>query len=153
MAYADFDLKQAVTRFRLLERVVPGMFAGVAPRSPSPRLTTWLDRYGPLAMGLGTERARSEYLITPILAEVEMQAEQPLQVLPGVSLDVDRSQGLTGVCDYLIARSEELFYVRAPLVAVVEAKREDLTSGLGQCVAEMVAVQIFNAREEADVEV
>ncbi len=59
---------------------------------------------------------------------------------------VDQAQGLTGFCDYLIARSAKIYYVEAPVVAVVEAKREDIVGGLGQCAAEMVAIQIFNER-------
>src|SRR5205823_10573856 len=56
-------------------------------------------------------------------------------------------RGLTGYCDYLITRSSERYFVEAPVVAVVEAKREDLIGGLGQCVAEMVAIQIYNERD------
>jgi hypothetical protein len=37
--------------------------------------------------------------------------------------------------------------VEAPILAVVEAKREDISAGLGPCVAEMVAIQLFNERE------
>ena len=70
-----------------------------------------------------------------------------MNILSGVSFDVDRARGLTGYCDYLIARSTELFFVRGPIVAVVEAKREDMVAGLGQCVAEMVAIQLFNEKE------
>ena len=32
---------------------------------------------------------------------------------------------------------------------MVEAKKEDLIAGLGQCVAEMVAIRLFNDREKA----
>jgi hypothetical protein len=39
----------------------------------------------------------------------------------------------------------------APVVALVEAKRDDIHEGLGQCVAEMVAAQIFNQREGNDI--
>ncbi len=62
-------------------------------------------------------------------------------------LRVDEPNGLTGYCDYLIARSSKLFYLESPIVAVVEAKREDLIAGLGQCVAEMVAIQMFNEKD------
>jgi activator of 2-hydroxyglutaryl-CoA dehydratase len=34
---------------------------------------------------------------------------------------------------------------------LVEAKKEDILAGLGQCVAEMVAAQIFNEREENEI--
>jgi hypothetical protein len=67
--------------------------------------------------------------------------------LPGIPLPVDPAQGLTGVCDYLIARSRNLYYLKAPAVAVVEAEREDLIARLGECVAEMVAMQLFNGKD------
>ena len=36
------------------------------------------------------------------------------------------------------------FYVEAPILAVVEANKDSIPEGLGQCAAEMVAVQRFN---------
>ena len=42
---------------------------------------------------------------------------------------MDKERGLTGVCDYLLARSPERFFLSHPVVAVVEAKREDITGG------------------------
>ena len=36
------------------------------------------------------------------------------------------------------------------MVTIVEAKNESIRSGLGQCIAEMVAAQIFNQREGND---
>jgi hypothetical protein len=44
-------------------------------------------------------------------------------------------------------RSAEQFYVSHPVVAVVEAKKEDIPAGLGPCVAAMVAAQVYNERE------
>jgi hypothetical protein len=35
---------------------------------------------------------------------------------------------------------------------IVEAKNENIKGGLGQCVAEMIAAQIFNAREGNAIE-
>lgn len=35
---------------------------------------------------------------------------------------------------------------------MVEAKNENTMSGLGQCSAEMVAAQLFNARENSEVQ-
>jgi hypothetical protein len=40
--------------------------------------------------------------------------------------------------------------ISAPVVAIVEAKNEDIKSGLGQCIAEMVAAQLFNELENND---
>jgi hypothetical protein len=38
----------------------------------------------------------------------------------------------------------ERLTIKAPVIALVEAKNDNLQSGLGQCMAEMIAAQIFN---------
>jgi hypothetical protein len=52
--------------------------------------------------------------------------------------------GLNGTCDFLISKSPEQLIIEAPAVAIVEANKENLKGGLGQCMAEMVAAQRFN---------
>ena len=52
--------------------------------------------------------------------------------------------GLNGTCGFLLSRSTELIDIEAPVFILVEAKKADLKSGLGQCAAEMVAAQRFN---------
>jgi hypothetical protein len=147
MAYSDFDLKTAIRTFGLVEDRTTDLFAGVAPLEPGDYLRAWLDEFAPVALGVNTEKARSEFIIVPILAEAKRRAETTVNILPGVLLDVDRAQGLTGFCDFLIARSPEIYYLNGPVLAVVEAKKEDLVAGLGQCAAELVALQLFNVRE------
>ncbi len=34
-----------------------------------------------------------------------------------------------------------------PIVTIIEAKKSDISLGLGQCVAEMMAAKIFNEKE------
>jgi hypothetical protein len=57
------------------------------------------------------------------------------------------ARGLTGYCDDILSRSKEQLTVNAPVVMIVEAKNENIKGGLGQCLAEMIAAQTFNARE------
>ncbi len=147
MAYSDFDLRKVTTDFSLTEVLDLDLFTGVAPLEPSDELRRWLDQFSLLALGFGSELARSVYLIGPVFAEVMRRAASPVLVFVGVTLDVDKARGLTGVCDYLMTRSREVYYVRGPLFAVVEAKKEDIGAGLGQCAAEMVAVRIFNEKD------
>jgi len=40
--------------------------------------------------------------------------------------------------------------LNAPVVTIVEAKNENIIGGLGQCIAEMVAANIFNVKEHND---
>ena len=151
MAYSDFDLKTALKTFGLSDDRDTDLFAAIDPIPISEHLDGWLAQFAPVAVGINSEMARSTYIVTPILAEAIRRSGLEANVLPGVGFDVDRSQGLTGFCDYLISRSAEYYFVKSPVVAVVEAKREDLTAGFGQCAAEMVAIRLFNEREESSI--
>jgi hypothetical protein len=151
MAYADFDLKRAVNAFGLTQIEDTDVFAATEPLEPSEFLRDWLRELAPLALGANTEKARSDFIIVPVLVETRRRSGRPLNVFSGVAFDVDKERGLAGFCDFLIATSPELYYVRGPILAVVEAKKEDLIAGLGQCVAEMVAIRLFNEREGTSI--
>ncbi|HTU21575.1 MAG TPA: hypothetical protein VMG10_26295 [Gemmataceae bacterium] len=151
MAFSDFTLRAAVDTFELQEELDTDLFAQVAALELSEFTRAWLDEFAPIAIGMNTEAARSQYIIAPLLVEVKRRAKGPSNVFPGFTFDVDRERGLSGYCDYLISRSIEYYYLRAPLMAVVEAKREDVIGGLGQCAATMVAMQLFNEREGTPV--
>jgi hypothetical protein len=147
VAYSDFDLKKAVTDFGLSPPTVVPLFTGVAQVEPSQYLRDWLAEFAPVAMGLMTESARRESIIFPVLAEAKRRTPPPLTIASGVTFDVDKARGLSGMCDYILTRSPNVFYVSAPAIAVVEAKKEDLVPGMGQCAAEMVAIQLFNEQQ------
>jgi hypothetical protein len=83
-------------------------------------------------------------LICPILLEVKDILNQQISLFSGSDFTVDPSLGLNGVCDFLFSLSSEQLFIEAPVVVVVEAKREDLNAGLGQCLAIAFAVQMFN---------
>lgn len=152
MAYSDFTLKKVKQDFNLTILEQPSFLPAIQPIEPSSALTQFLDKYLPLALAVNTEKARSELLICPILLEVkEIVAQtlnQPLSLFSGSDFTVEPTVGLNGVCDFLISRSPEQLFIEAPALVVVEAKREDLNAGLGQCIAEMIAVQRFNAQNE-----
>lgn len=47
----------------------------------------------------------------------------------------------------MISASEEQLIISSPIIAVVEAKNENIVGGLGQCIAEMFASKLFNEQE------
>jgi hypothetical protein len=53
---------------------------------------------------------------------------------------------LNGFCDFIISKSSEQFFLKAPLIVIVEAKNENIPSGIGQCIAEMIAAKLLNER-------
>jgi hypothetical protein len=46
-----------------------------------------------------------------------------------------------------MSRSPEQLTIEAPVVAVVEAKNENIKAGIGQCFAQLIAVRLFNQRK------
>jgi hypothetical protein len=153
VAYSDFTL--ARVRKELAVTIVdrPQLFATVKPMPPSAFLTESLERYTSLASLIGTEKAKSEFLIAPILAEVRDRVGNQIGLFSGTEFSVSPEQGLQGFCDFILSRSAEQLDVTAPVVTIAEAKNDNLKSGLGQCIAEMVAAQIFNDREGKPIEV
>lgn len=146
MAYSDFDLRTARERLGLTLREDVDLFAATPAVQVPGRLRTVLDEWGPAALAMNTEKARSEMIIAPILMEAVQLSAHRLNLFSGITFDVDRERGLSGVCDYLLTRSPERFFLSHPVAAVVEAKREDIPGGLGQCVAAMVGARTFNER-------
>lgn len=146
MSYGEFDLLKAQQEFGLTLDTTRSLFAAVAPQAVSESLRRFWDDFKPLGLALITEKARSELLVAPMLAEVWKQSKRMVAVLSGVELNVDPAAGLNGTCDFLLCRSSNLYFVSAPVLVAVEAKRDSIPDGLGQCAAEMVAAQRFNQK-------
>jgi hypothetical protein len=146
MSYRDFRLPDVLDKFKLVTREAGGLFADRPPVRPSAHLLETLRLNVRLATSMGTEKARSEFIIAPILAELKHTLRPTIGLFSGVDLLVDAEAGLTGTCDFLVSAGPEQFFVKAPVLAVVEAKNENMREGLGQCAAELVAARLFNER-------
>jgi len=145
MCYREFtSIIQVKQAFGLTTVEGPRFLPQITPIDPSATLTDFLANSLPVAVATGSEKARSEMIITPVLLEVRKILQQNVSLFSGEDFTVDYESGLNGICDYLISRSPEMLEIEAPAVAVVEAKKADLKTGIGQCVAEMVAMQKFN---------
>jgi hypothetical protein len=147
MAYSDFTLREAIDRFGLTLTDVPDLFGDTPEVEPGPLLRAVLPEFVPLALAINTEKARSELVIAPLLAALRAQLGHRFSVFSGIDFTVDASQGLAGYCDFILSRSPEQQFLRSPVATIVEAKNENLKSGLGQCVAAMVGARLFNERE------
>ena len=151
MAYSDFKLSELIKTFGLTISETVDLFADVQEVECSDNLAFNLKENLPLAVAIGTEKARSEMIIAPILLEMKRRLKHQISLFSGTDFSVDFDKGLNGVCDFIISLSPEQLYVRAPVVTLVEAKNDNIKSGLGQCVAEMIAAQLFNEREENNI--
>jgi hypothetical protein len=147
MSYSDFSIEDVKEQFKLRLDEGEDLFAATPPIEVSPMLRETLAESVPLALAISTEKARSELIITPVLLEVRRQLNHQASLFSGVDFNVDPEHGLRGVCDFLLSRSPEQLTIEAPVVAVVEAKNENMKAGFGQCLAEMIAARLFNERK------
>ena len=148
MAYNNFTLSKAKKDFELTTIESENLFKDVSSIEPSATLVELLEEYLPLARAISTEKAKSELLVIPILVEIRKILLKKVSLFSGSLFNVDISLGLTGYVDFLITLSEEMYAISSPVVTLVEAKNDLITSGIGQCVAEMVAAQIFNQKQD-----
>lgn len=145
MAYDQFTLDDVKQKLGVSVRETVDLYAAVPPVEPSAALVEQLRENVPLALAIGTEKARSEFIIAPVLLEVRRRRGGAVSLFSGTEFTVDASKGLVGFCDWLLARSPEQLTVEAPVVAIVEAKNENIRAGIAQCLAELVAARMFNA--------
>jgi hypothetical protein len=146
MAYSDFTVGKVKQAFGIQTIEGKPFFPVIVPVAPSSTLVEVLDETLPLAVALPSEKAKSELLISPILVEVRKHLKHQVSLFSGQDFTVDAEAGLSGICDFLISRSPEQLEIESPVVVLVEAKKADINSGMGQCMAEMVAAQQFNQK-------
>jgi hypothetical protein len=146
MAYSRFTLSQLKQDFGITLDESQNLFGQVSPRPVSELLTLTLQDSLTLATRVNTEKARSELLIAPILMEIRRQLNHQISFFSGSEFNVDADRGLDGYCDYLLSRSPEQLEITAPVIVLIEAKKENLMGGVAQCIAEMIAAQVLNDR-------
>jgi hypothetical protein len=153
MAYSDFtSLEKARTLLGVTIQDHPRLFADIPPIQPSDFLKATLDENLALASAISTEKARSELLIAPILLEVRRSHHYQVGFFSGVDFSIDPQRGLNGACDFILTTNPEQSLITAPVMTIVEAKNDNIKNGLGQCVAQMVAVWLFNEQESTPQE-
>ncbi len=113
---------------------------------------TTLSEGANLALAVNTDKAKSEFILAPMLLELRRSLGDRFGLFSGIELAVDPARGLNGVCDFIITKSSHQFVLSTPLIAIVEAKNDNLRSGLGQCIAAMYAAQLFNQQASTSID-
>lgn len=146
MAYNQFKkLEQLRKQFQLVDILEFWLPNNIPQILPSSKLMEALEVAS--AEHLGTEKAKSEYIIVPILNELKRNNPNRFSSFSGYEFEVDKSLGLTGFCDYLFSASSKRGEITAPIFCLVEAKNDNVEKGWAQCGAEMYAVRLYNAKE------
>ena len=146
MAYSDFKtLEQVHKELGITIQDANGLYTHIAPI----KLTSWfietMEMAYSKAIRINTESARQALIVDHVFMELNRHIH--ISFFLNNTFNVDDSKGLLGNPDGIISLSENQLYISSPVVVLVEAKKSDLGSGLGQCVAEMEGARIFNERE------
>ena len=150
MAYSKFTLQEIVEKFNLkIKREI--IFDEVRPIEISAFLKESLFRGYAIALPNGSEKARSELLVSPFLVELKQINNNNISVFSGEMLDVDKKQGLNGECDFILSSNDNQLYIDAPIFTIVEAKKNDIGEAFGQCIAQMIGAKLFNEKHKKDI--
>jgi hypothetical protein len=94
-----------------------------------------------------TEKAKSEYVVVPVLKELRRQNRNKFSTFSGFEFNVDKTIGLSGYCDFILSAEVQRVEIASPIFCIVEAKDGEIDKGFGQCGAEMFAARLFNERK------
>src|SRR5207302_5642593 len=118
------------------------------PNSPSATVPDWLPRWleRGTRLALISEKARSEFIVVPILLAARELSGDKFAIYSGQRLDVDPDKGLAGECDFILALGPPVPPLRALIATVVEGRTAALDAGLGECMAQMLAARRSDER-------
>ncbi len=96
---------------------------------------------------LGSEKARSEFVVTPVLQALYRKNKGKFSIFSGYEFNIDKANELNGFCDFILSSPSNGFVVESPAFFIVETKKTDIDdNAIAQCGAELYAAQIFNAQ-------
>ena len=144
MAFSDFKTIPEVQERFGIRYSENDFFSVEAPLNPSEQFLQELEFTRQHINIFGSEAARCEAIIFPVLREVYKGYADHYALW--IKESIAYNETLSGTPDYLISTKAELgkLIVGRPLIILVEAKKNDFEQGWGQCLAELVAAQKIN---------
>jgi hypothetical protein len=142
--FSGFTKKEAFQHLNLTD-LLPWAIAlqSVQPSSFFEQRLTRLRRHFDLE-----SYEESKKLLIDAICEEGMENFDRLKIWKGAKLESDTT---IGNADYLIA--EQKRYLEAPLLCIIEAKKDDFEQGLAQCLVEMQACQWQNLQMGKTIDV
>src|SRR5579862_4708179 len=104
MAFQSFSFPKVIQDLGLTYSEMD-LFPQIPPVPVRPDLFAQIIEGNNLACAISTEKARSEFVIAPILFELRRMHSGHCGLFSGVELEGDASRGLNGVCDFIITKS------------------------------------------------
>lgn len=149
MTYSDFTLDALRHSFQLAIQQLP-LFPHVNPVEVPAWLQEALQKGIPFA--LTREKARSEFIIAPILLTSRDLFSHPLSIHSGRRLDSAPERDLSGECDFIVTLAPPLPVIQTPIITLVEAKKNDIEASLGPCAAQTLGALLFNQKENTSID-
>ena len=142
--YSSFSFKAVKKQF-CLKSVKGILFDNLEPIEPSAGLLDFLNKTSKMA--IVSEKSRSEWIVAPIMVEVKYRNADKMNILSGENMDVAKDQSLTGECDFIFVKDPDAVTVESLIFCLVEAEKNDLMGGMGQCTAQMVGARMLNEQD------
>lgn len=148
MAFSNLKLNDVKEKYGL-EEFETDLFPNLQPIQPS----AWLKEALSMSkrLPLNSEKAKSEFIVSPILLDAWRSSNEKFSIFSGVTLEVNLE--LKGECDFILSKAPKSKEIQAPIFTLIEGKDDNIRLGFGQCVAQMYAAQKFNEIKKRDVPV
>ena len=147
MAYSDATFNKLKTIYGI-QHDYKNLFTIPIPAAvPSSRLAD--DIADGLQMQIISEKAKSEFLIAPIVRELQ-RAHPEITFFSGVIFNIEGEKLLNGTPDFMISGKPRRADIESPMFCMVEAKNGVIEDGFAQCAAEMYAAHLFNQQHGED---
>jgi hypothetical protein len=149
MAYGDYSLDDLEAKFGITNQIVP-LFAPNPPVAAS----DWLKKALEIAhdLPIRTEKAKSEWIVVPILSSLREQNSNFFTIFSGDNLNADKEKGLVGECDFILTKDTHSFSINYPIISIVEAKKNDIEIGVPQCAAQLLGASIINKKKGIQID-
>ena len=149
MTYSDFTLSDLEEKFGVKHQRKRLQFNS-QPIKASEKLRFELEES--TEMPIKSEKARSEWIVVPILKELRLLNNKFFTIYSGDTLIGEKETGLQGECDFILSKDIQSYEVSFPIFQIVEAKRNDLEEGIKQCSAQLVGAKKYNERKGVKME-
>ena len=146
MAYRNFTLETLEQKFGIREMGIQ-LFETKKVQRVEPSEKLKMDLEDANIITLSTEKAVSERLVAPILAEIGKRNDF-IQIFSGEIIVGDKKQGLNGEIDFIFSRTPWTLKPKNPLLCVTESKLGLVDKGVDQAAAQMLGVRYFNQKHD-----
>jgi hypothetical protein len=147
MPYSQYTSLRAIKQKFGIQIETEILFDAAVSIAPSEWLKETLRKMLAHQVALFSEKSRSEAIVFPILVEAKEVTNGLVRLYSGAFIDAEKEKGLDGECDFVLGLGKQNLELEAPIFCVLEAKDNDIESGVPQCIAQLIGSQLFNEQD------